>query len=77
MLSLVLLLVPHVLGADPDFPEKGETQAREAETASEKRVEREDRRRKARQSFSFSTFPFQGERERSRMTRMSSVPCCR
>ena len=53
--------MPQILGAASDFPEKktGESRALEAEAASENK-ERVDR--KPRQSFSFTTFPFQGER---------------
>ena len=51
--------MPHILGAASDFPEKKtESRALEAEAASENK-ERVDR--KPRQSFSFTTFPFQGE----------------
>jgi len=65
-----LLSVPHILGATSDFPEKkrSESRALEAEEASEnkERVDREhqepteNNKRKPRQSFSFTTFPFQG-----------------
>jgi len=67
---LCLLSVPHILGATSDFPEKKtESRALEAEAASEnkERVDREHKKRtesnnrKPRQSFSFTTFPFQGE----------------
>ena len=52
--------MPQILGAASDFPEKKtKSRALEAEAASENK-ERVDR--KPRQSFSFTTFPFQGER---------------
>ena len=57
----------HILGAASDFPEKKtESRALEAEAASEKKEREhqeptENNKRKTRQSFSFTTFPFQGE----------------
>ena len=66
-----LLSLPHILGAASDFPEKKtpESRALEAEAASENKERRErehqepteNNKRKPRQSFSFTTFPFQGE----------------